>query len=278
MSHAATRPDSQLPRITVVTPSFNQAQYIEATILSVIGQQYPNLEFLIMDGGSTDGTVDILRRYESHISYWQSQKDGGQAAAINHGFSRATGDVLGRLFSTLSAPSILFGNCLHFTEHSPRTRGSDVEASHADLKLELCDYIIQPSSFWNRSAWERTGVLNESFHFAFDWDWFIRAKRCGATFVPVTPYLSLYRIHDAHKSGTGGNRRNVELSEIYQRYSGERTKQTFARWVELSARYPFLRRTIAAANQFQLNLIHRILWMVLFPSADFSEYRNIVRM
>src|SRR5258708_5475463 len=83
-----------LPKITIVTPSLNQGQFLEETILSVIGQQYPSLEYIIMDGGSTDGSAEIIRKYQQHLAYWVSDHDGGQAAAINKGFARASGDIL----------------------------------------------------------------------------------------------------------------------------------------------------------------------------------------
>jgi glycosyltransferase involved in cell wall biosynthesis len=83
-----------LPAITIVTPSFNQAAYLEATILSVLGQDYPNIQFILIDGGSTDGSVDIIQRYADSLAYWTSAPDGGQAEAINRGFARATGDLL----------------------------------------------------------------------------------------------------------------------------------------------------------------------------------------
>src|SRR5260370_42579186 len=83
------------PKIPVVTPSLNQGQFLEETILSVLGQQYPNLEYIIMDGGSTDGSVAIIGKYQQHLAYWASENDGGQAAAINAAFGRATGDILG---------------------------------------------------------------------------------------------------------------------------------------------------------------------------------------
>ena len=284
-----------LPKITVVSPSYNQAQFIEQTILSVIGQEYPNLEYIIMDGGSNDGSADIIKKYEQHLKHWQSKKDNGQGAAINEGFSMATGDILcwlnsddmfmpgvllniGRLFKDITAPTIVFGNCLHFNEHNAKTRGSDVEKSHKELKLELCDYIIQPSSFWNRSVWEQTGKLNESFHYTFDWEWFIRAKRNGVTFFPLKNYLSLYRIHEAHKSGTGGDKRSVELGEIYRMYSGEMLQKAFMKWNRYDNKYRWFHNIVYACNCYNLPLIRSVIKTMILPSITIDEFKNITRM
>ena len=226
------------PKISVVTPSYNQGHFLEETINSVLYQGYPNLEYIIIDGGSTDNSVEVIRKYRQYLTYWVSEKDGGQAEAINKGFARAEGQILGWLNSddcylpgTLACvaqhlhprqPHVVFGNCVHLTENTPLAAGSDVKHASQRYDLFLTDYIIQPGSFWTRSAWETVGPLTESMHFAFDWEWFLRAKSAGVAFTALDRYLALYRIHGNHKTGTGGDQRRAEIKSIIERYKGAR--------------------------------------------------------
>lgn len=223
------------PKISIVTPSFNQGSYLESTILSVIGQLYPNLEFIIMDGSSTDNSIDIIRKYEKHFAFWESIPDKGQADAVNKGFQIATGDILAWInsddmylphtfrfiseyFSSNCDDKIVFGNCLNFNQETKKVYGSDVESSHKKLDISLCDYIIQPSCFWSRQIWEKVGPLNVDLAFGLDWDWFIRAQKLNLKFEPISEFLSIYRIHAQHKTGTGGQDRIYELAKIYEKY------------------------------------------------------------
>jgi glycosyltransferase involved in cell wall biosynthesis len=222
-------------RVSVITPSFNQGQFIEETIRSVLDQQYPNLEFSVFDGGSNDGTVDILKKYGAALSFWRSEKDAGQAAAINEGFGRATGDILcwlnsddlhlpgtlstvaGLLRESLNEPVIVYGGCELFND---RTRKAVVRPALGFSRqlLETTDYFDQPSVFWTRKAWETVGPLDEALHFGFDWEWLLRASRI-CRFVAIDAVLARYRIHEAHKSGTGGDRRWLELCDVVRRHS-----------------------------------------------------------
>ena len=221
-----------LPRISVVTPSYNQAEFLEEAMLSVFGQEYPNLEYIVMDGGSTDGSVDVIQRYADRIDFWQSQSDGGQAAAINAAFDRATGDIFAWLNSDdWYLPGVLSKVAKVFQD-------SDVDLCYGrglcydnngkwcgiygDLhnwtRFTYLDYIIQPAAFWRRSLWEATGPLDTTLNFSFDWEWFIRATHhANVTFIPEL--LAAFRDQGTNKTTVGGDVRQDELFEVNRRHA-----------------------------------------------------------
>jgi glycosyltransferase involved in cell wall biosynthesis len=280
-----------LPKISIITPTYNQGAFIEQTILSVIGQNYPNLEYMIFDAGSIDNTVDIIKKYEKSLAYWTSEKDKGQSDAINKGFAKATGDILMWLNSDdllmpnalsvitgkvdINLCAIYFGNCIHFKNDNGLTSwGSDVERQHRELLLENIDYIIQPSSFWTRKTWNEVGELKEDLHYVFDWEWFLRAKNKKIQFVPLSECLSLYRIHSSHKSGSGGTVRDKEICEIYEAYMpGNETLFRFL--VEdkdlLMKKYFFFLKNIA--NLFSLR-IHDVRLLKMLKPSRYKPYAD----
>ncbi len=222
-----------LPKITVVTPSYNQGKFLEQTICSVLGQLYPNLEYFVMDGGSTDDSVEIIKRYESSLAGWVSEKDRGQSSALNKGFARATGEILCWLNSDdfllpgalreavrqMEGADFVYGKCLSFSDTG--TRGLvNIPPEHDRALLSLVDYIIQPSSFWRRSLWDKTGPLNEEYHYAFDWEWYLRADKVGR-FARADFIFSAYRFHDAHKSSHGGQKRAQEIVAVAKAQGGD---------------------------------------------------------
>lgn len=226
-------------KISIITPSYNQGQFIEQTILSILGQNYPNLEYLVIDGGSTDNTCEILKNYEQHINYWISEKDNGQSEAINKGFKKSTGDILMWLNSDdllmpyalhkiaklaeNNSPKIWFGNCILFSEQQGvSASGTNVVFDSNTYELENADFIIQPSSFWNRKAWELVGEVNEQLYYTMDWEWYLRAKKSGVEFLPIEDCLSMYRIHAAHKSSSGGTRRQKEICSIITSFNSSK--------------------------------------------------------
>lgn len=224
------------PKISVITPSFNQGQFLESTIKSVLGQFYPNLEYIIIDGGSSDESVEIIKKYERHLYYWVSEKDNGQSQAINKGFKISSGDILCWLNSddlfmpntlsfvanlvNLESENIYYGNCINFLEKDEvNSWGSNVICDAKICNLYDIDYFIQPATFWTRTVYERVGPLREDLHYTLDWEWFARAQKLGVKMTGVSKCLAMYRFHDLHKTGLGGEDRIKEIGHIYELYN-----------------------------------------------------------
>ena len=284
------------PKISVVTPSFNQGAYLEQTIQSVIGQNYPNLEYIVMDGGSTDNSVDIIRKYESHITHWESRADGGQANAINRGFALATGDILAWLnsddmylpgaldliskrFSAAGKDElqILFGNCIHLVEETGEVFGSNVRHTALVSDLELYDYIVQPSCFWTKKTFDVVGELNEGLTYAFDWEWFLRAKNKGSKFVPLDNFLSIYRIHAGHKTGSGGLERVEEISEIYNEFCSHEVGKLYLQYYS-DIKIKRIRAVITKLQLGKILDVEKWIYRFFFREIDWRVFEQITKM
>jgi glycosyltransferase involved in cell wall biosynthesis len=211
-------PDLRVPPlITLVTPSFGQAHFLERTLESVLGQDYPRLEYVVQDGGSRDGTVAILERYQGRLARCVSAPDRGQAHAVNLGFAGSSGDVMGYLNSDdLLLPGALHAVAATFERHpdvdvvyghrvvideEDGEIGRWVLPPHDDEVLSWADYVPQETLFWRRRVWERVGSgMDESFRFALDWDLLLRLRDAGARFLRVPRFLGCFRVHPTQKT------------------------------------------------------------------------------
>lgn len=179
------------PKISVVTPSFNQARYIEATIRSVLEQGYPNLEYIVIDGDSSDGSVRIIERYADRLAYWVSEPDGGQTDALIKGFERSTGEIMCWLCSDdlhephtlrevaeifLSRPElqVVYGDSLWIDAEGLPIRPKKEIAFNRFVWMHDYNYLPQPSTFWRRGIYERVGGLDARFNLAMDADLWAR--------------------------------------------------------------------------------------------------------
>ncbi len=205
------------PKISIVTPSFNQGNFIERTLNSVLIQNYPNLEYIVQDGGSSDNTISILEQYASKLKHWESKKDNGQSHAINLGFKHATGEIMAYLNSDdLLLPGSLNYIAEYFNKHPDvdvvyghriLINGNDYEIGrwtlpkHCSKVLEWADFVPQETLFWRRTAWEKAGgCIDESFKFAMDWDLIMRLLDSGANMKRLPRYLGAFRIHQQQKT------------------------------------------------------------------------------
>lgn len=235
------RASMKQPKISIITPSYNQAHFIERTIKSILDQGYPNLEYIVMDGGSTDGTVKILKKYGDRIT-WKSEKDGGQSEAINKGLRMAKGDIVAFLNSDDTyEPGALEKVAEYFTEN-PDIKWAygkcriinedDVEIRrpitwyknmllrrYTYRKLLAENFISQPATFWRRELHKKIGFINEKEHYTMDYEFWLRIGRKYPAGV-INGYLANFRMYDASKSGSLANPQFQDELRIAKKFSG----------------------------------------------------------
>ena len=217
--------DPAWPKISVITPSFNQADFLERTILSIHNQLYPNLEHIVIDGGSTDGSVDILKKYENRLAYWHSRPDQGQCDAINHGAGKATGSFMTWINSDdLLLPGALtrIGNLVRENPYTDLFYGNHVEVDESDrvtkrvytINFDLKDFLYeihiiihQQSAFWKVELFRELDGLNDC-PYAMDYDLFYRMISRGIRWHRIEDYLSAFRIYPESLTGSGEVRRS----------------------------------------------------------------------
>lgn len=222
------------PKISIVVPSYNQGQFIEETLLSVINQSYPNLEILLIDGGSTDNSVDIIRKYAKHISYWVSEPDGGQTHGLIKGFDRATGDIWCWLNSDdLHAPNALFevaesflqypevdaifGDTIWIDEWGTPLRVQREIPFNRFLWMYTYNYIPGMSMFWRKELYEKSGGLNPEYDLAMDADLWIRFADVGRV-KHIRAIWSKMRFYSEQKNRRLRDRSDIEDKKIRARY------------------------------------------------------------
>jgi len=272
-------------KISIIVPSYNQGCFLEDTIESIHTSSTLTVELLVMDGGSTDATLDIIKKYEGEIAYWQSQPDKGQADAINQGMRRATGDILcwlnsddmflpgtlrdvaERFQGRTGESLLLYGSVVCFLEGEKPQAWPETSERLDREKLTYTDYIRQAATFWTRPLWEAAGPLDISLHYAFDWEWFIRASKVGQ-FEYVPKFFALYRKHAEQKTGTGKGKRRAEIREVVRRYADDY-------WISLYEMvehvYPAVRSRVRKLQRMPVSM-RKKLWFLRFSHPRIAKH------
>ena len=206
------------PPISICTPSFNQGHFLEATIRSVLDQNYPALEYAVQDGGSKDDSVAVMEKYRDRLVHIESRKDNGQGHAINLGFAHAT---KGEIMAYLNSDDLLLPGSLNYVAAFFRANpdvdvvyghrvvidpdgkevGRWILPAHSDQMLIWADYVPQETMFWRRSIWNKAGGrIDDAFQFALDWDLLLRFREAGAKFVRLPRFLGAFRVHSSQKT------------------------------------------------------------------------------
>ena len=245
------------PRFSIVTPTLNQGKFIEGTIRSVLLQGYPDLEYIIIDGGSTDETLEIIKKYERWISYWVSEPDRGQSEALNKGFRRVSGEILAYLNSddiyypgTLQQAAL----ALHDQPYDLLVGGMDqvmisgdqimqknrLSPKHGNPLYSFPIYsngrtdnfrALQPSMFWTRALWEKTGEMKENLHFMMDREWCLRALANDAAVMLTETPLARYTIHPGSKTHDYQRNFSSEMVGIYLQLSSQKGFRRIPCWL-----------------------------------------------
>ena len=224
------------PTVSIVTPSFNQARFLEATMQSVLAQDYPKIEYIVVDGGSNDGSIDIIERFADRLAWWVSEPDQGQTDAINKGFEHATGDIFAWLNSDDTYEAGAVSEAVAFMQENPKVGLVYGDANFIDADGNVIGqfnaqqtslhrlqrggvYIPQQSAFWRAKLWQEIGPLDPSFYFAMDYDLWVRLARVSE--IRYTQQLwANFRLHGDAKTINADERCWPEMLRVHHRNGG----------------------------------------------------------
>ena len=243
----------QNPLVSIITPSYNQARFLEATIQSVLAQDYPNIEYILIDGGSSDGSGELIKKYADKLAYWVSEPDKGQTDALNKGFAQAKGEILAYLNSDDTYEPTAVSEAVEFLQKNPEIGLVYGDANFIDetgksigrfpaAQTDYCKlrrgyvHIPQQASFWRASLWHQVSPLDPSFYFAMDYDLWVRLARISELrYYPRV--LANFRLHGDSKTIMDDARCWPEMIRVHRRDGGS--------WLSLIVAKYYLRRVLS---------------------------------
>jgi glycosyltransferase involved in cell wall biosynthesis len=284
---------SEWPRISIVTPNYNQGQFLEETIRSVLLQGYHNLEYIIIDGGSTDNSVEIIKKYEPYLAYWVSERDRGQSHGINKGFERCTGDYIAWMNSSdcympgafqylfndsqESPPDFLFSCVAYGGKSLEKVQVNYNRGIKAlDLKYLLrffysIDYIIPSQSvFVSKNLLNKVGLLNEELHYCMDLEWYVRIALINPLYRVINRTICFYRFHDDSKTLSPENlvrQESITIAYKYAVYLSVKEQRNIYRLIDYNNR---LENQLGKITNSFLNLL---LILINYPSESLTDRR-----
>lgn len=264
--YRAEKADQNAPQIAVVTTVYNQAEFLKATIESVLDQNYPRLSYFIKDAGSTDGTLDVLKSFGDRVD-WKSAPDSGLSSGLNQAFRQVNGEIMAYLngddlltpgtlsyvakaFQANPDIDVFYGHRI-VIDRNDHEIGRWVLPQHDAEAIKWADYIPQETMFWRRRVWDAIGPFDEDLQFAVDWDFILRAHRSGFRFKRLPRFLGCFRVHEKQKTTAEFDIGEFEARELRKVHLGFDPPQSKIN----EALRPYVRRHIIAYRLYKFPII-----------------------